>query len=147
MGNIAKKRVPLMEGMMKLPQSPGDKGHLIGSKCRSCGELFFIKREMCENCQSQDLEEIALTNTGKLYAFSVMFYPAPPPYKPPEPFVPYGLGWIELPEGLVLFSLLSENDPKKLKVGMEFELIFEKLEEDKDGNDVMVYKFQPKKAN
>jgi len=46
-----------------------------------------------------------------------------------------------------LFSLLSENDPKKLKVGMEFELIFEKLEEDKEGNDVMVYKFQPKKAN
>ena len=138
-----KKQVPLMDGMMKLPASSGDGGNLVGSKCRKCGELFFIKRDICENCQSQDIEEIALSKKGKLYAFSVMFYPAPPPYKAPDPFVPYGLGWIELPEGLILFSLLTENDPKKLKVGMEMELVFEKLEDDKDGNEVFVYKFRP----
>jgi len=146
MSTNGKKQVPLLDGMMKLPASPGDTGHLIGSKCRKCGELFFIRREICENCQSQDLEEIALSKKGKLYAFSVMFYPAPPPYKPPEPFVPYGLGWIELPEGIILFSLITENDPKKLVAGMEMELLFDKQEEDKDGNDVMVYKFQPGKA-
>ncbi len=143
MSTNGKKQVPLLDGMMKLPAFPGDTGHLIGCKCRKCGELFFIRREICENCQGQELEEIALSKKGKLYAFSVMFYPAPPPYKPPEPFVPYGLGWIELPEGIVLFSLITENDPKKLIVGMEMELLFDKLEEDKDGNDVMVYKFQP----
>ena len=143
MGNSDAKRVPLMDGMMRLPGAAGGKGQLLGSKCRKCGELFFIKRDLCENCQSPDLEETALSTTGKLYAFSVMFYPAPPPYKPPDPFVPYGLGWIELPEGLVLFSLLTENDPNKLKVGMQMELVFEKLEDDKDGNEVMVYKFRP----
>jgi uncharacterized OB-fold protein len=143
MGNSNSNRVPLMDGMMRLPGISGGKGQLLGSKCRKCGELFFIKRGLCENCQSTELEEIALSTTGRLFAFSVMFYPAPPPYKAPDPFVPYGLGWIELPEGLVLFSLLTENDPKKLKVGMEMELVFEKLEDDKDGNEVMVYKFRP----
>ena len=143
MGNNTGRQVPFKEGMMKLPQSPSDKGHLVGSKCKKCGEQFFIRRGICEKCQGRDLEDIALGNKGKLYAFSVMFYPAPPPYKPPDPFVPFGLGWIELPDGMVLYSLLTENDPKKLKVGMEMELTFEKFSEDKDGNDVMICKFKP----
>jgi len=143
MGNSDVKKIPLLNGMMRLADIAGGEGRLLGSKCRKCGELFFIKRELCECCQSPDLEEITLSTTGKLYAFTVMFYPAPPPYKPSDPFVPYGLGWIELPEGLVLFSLLTENDPKKLKAGMQMELVFEKLEDDKDGNEVMVYKYRP----
>ena len=146
MGDTVTKQVPIKEGMLELPQSPGERGHLIGSKCRKCGELFFIRRQICENCQSQDLETISLSSTGKLYAFSVMYYPAPPPYKPPEPFVPYGAGWIELPEGLVLYSLLTENDPKKLKIGMDMELVIDKFSEDKDGNEVMVCRFRPVKA-
>jgi len=48
---------------------------------------------------------------------------------------------------MVLYSLLTENDPKKLKVGMEMELTFEKFGEDKDGRDVMICKFKPAGAN
>ena len=143
MAEIIKRQIPIKEGMMRLPQSSTDKGSLIGCKCRKCGEQFFVKREICENCQSQDLDEITLSSNGKLYAFSVMFYPPPPPYKPPKPFVPFGVGWIALPEGLVIYSLLTENDPSKLKMGMEMELIFNKFDEDKDGNDLMVCMFKP----
>jgi uncharacterized protein len=143
MAEIIKKQIPIKEGMMRLPQSSTKKGSLIGCKCRKCGEQFFVKREICENCQSQDLEEITLSSNGKLYAFSVMYYPPPPPYKPAKPFVPFGVGWVELPEGLVIYSLLTENDPSKLKVGMEMELIFNKFDEDKDGNDLMVCMFKP----
>ncbi|MGD0856672.1 MAG: OB-fold domain-containing protein [Dehalococcoidia bacterium] len=145
MADITSKQVTIKEGMMKLPQSPSDKGSLIGCKCRKCGQIFFVKREMCENCQSRDLEEIPLSSTGKLYAFSIMYYPAPPPYKPANPFVPFGIGWVELPEGLVVYSLLTENDASKLKVGMNLELIFNKFSEDKDGNDVIVPMFKPVK--
>jgi uncharacterized OB-fold protein len=74
-----------------------------------------------------------------------MYYPAPPPYKPANPFVPFGIGWVELPEGLVVYSLLTENDASKLKVGMKLELIFNKFTEDKDGNDVIVPMFKPVK--
>jgi uncharacterized protein len=143
MVDASKKQLPIKEGMLKLPQSATDKGSLIGCKCRKCGELFFIKREICENCQGQDLEEVALSDTGTLYAFSVMYYPAPPPYKPANPFVPFGIGWVELPEGLVIYSLLTENDAGKLKVGMKMQLIFNKFSEDKDGNDLIVPMFKP----
>jgi uncharacterized OB-fold protein len=147
MADTVKKQVPIKEGMMKLPASPADKGSLIGCKCRKCGEKFFVKRDICENCQSQDLEEITLSDKGKLYAFSVMYFPPPPPYKPANPMVPFGIGWVELPEGLVIYSLLTENDAKKLKVGMKMELTFNKFDQDKDGNDIMVYMFKPVAAN
>jgi uncharacterized protein len=147
MADRAKKQVPIKEGMMRLPQSPSGKGSLIGSKCRKCGAQFFVKRDICESCQSQNLEEITLSDRGKLYAFSVMNYPAPPPYKPATPFVPFGVGWVELPEGLVIYSLLTENNPAKLKIGMEMELTFSKFDQDKDGNDIMVSMFKPAKSN
>jgi len=143
MGDVKARQVPFKEGMMVLPTSDGDRGNLLGSKCIKCGEQFFIRRDICENCQGRELEDILLGNRGKLYAFSVMFYPAPPPYKPPDPFIPYGLGWIEMPGGTVLYSLLTENDPKKLKVGMDMELVFDKFGQDKEGNDIMICKFKP----
>jgi uncharacterized OB-fold protein len=138
-----RKQVPIRQGMMVLPSASDEKGHLLGSRCRHCDELFFIERQLCENCQSRDLETVRLSDHGKLYAFSVMYYPAPPPYKAPEPFVPYAAGWIELPEGLVLYSLLTENDPDKLRVGMDMELVIEKFDNDEQGNDLMVCRFRP----
>jgi uncharacterized OB-fold protein len=104
-----------------------------------------MRRSRCEQCQSDNLEDIELSRRGKLYSYSIMYYPAPPPYKPPDPFVPYGLGWIELPEGLTVLSHLTENDPNKLHVGMEMELIVDKLGNDEAGNEVMYYKFRPSK--
>ncbi|MBM3183187.1 MAG: DNA-binding protein [Chloroflexi bacterium] len=139
------KQVPIKEGMIKLPASPEGQPSLLGSKCRSCGETYFIRRSRCEQCQSDDLEHIELSRRGKLYSYSIMYYPAPPPYKPSDPFVPYGLGWIELPEGLAVLSHLTENDPDKLRVGMEMELILDELEKDEMGNKVMYYKFRPVK--
>ena len=139
----SKKQIPIKEGMIKLSTQPGEHPSLLGSRCRSCGDTFFVRRARCENCQSEDLEHIELSRKGKLYSYSIMYYPAPPPYKPPEPFIPYGLGWIELPEGLMVVSHLTENDPDKLRVGMEMELVLEKLEEDESGNEVMYYKFRP----
>ena len=140
-----KKQVPVKEGMLKLPTKQGEQPRLLGSKCHACGEVYFIRRTRCEQCQSDDLQHIELSSKGKLYSYSIMYYPAPPPYKPPDPFVPYGLGWIALPEGLAVISHLTENDPNKLHVGMEMELIIDKLEEDEAGNEVMYYKFRPVK--
>lgn len=136
-------RIPVREGMLRLPRSPRDRGALLGSRCRACGELFFIRRSLCECCQAQDLEDVTLASRGRLHSFSVMYYPAPPPYAAPDPFVPYGVGWIELPDGLVIYSLLTENDPAKLRTGMDMELVIEPFRVDAAGNEVMTCRFRP----
>lgn len=64
MGNNTGRQVPFKEGMMKLPQSPSDKGHLLGSKCKKCGEQFFIRRDICEKCQGATWRR-SLSETGE----------------------------------------------------------------------------------
>jgi uncharacterized OB-fold protein len=141
---MATAQVPIRDGMMKLPGEAGNGGALLGSRCFDCGERFFVMRDICEHCQSTRLEEIQLSKTGTLYAFSVMYYPPPPPYQGGEPFSPFGIGWVELPERLVIYSLLSENNPQKLAVGMEMELIFSVFAKDEHGNEIIVPQFAPR---
>lgn len=141
---MAIAQVPIRDGMMTLPGEAGNEGALLGSRCPDCGEQFFVIREICEHCQSTQLEGIQLSKTGRLFAFSVMYYPPPPPYRGDEPFRPFGIGWIELPEGLVIYSLLSENDPTKLSVGMEMELHFKVFTTDEQGNEIIVPQFSPR---
>jgi uncharacterized protein len=66
--------------------------------------------------------------------------PQPAPYKGP---VPYALAWVELPEGVRFETLLTDCNFDALQVGMEVELVIEKLHEDEDGNEVLAYKFRP----
>jgi uncharacterized OB-fold protein len=138
-----RKQIPMAADLLRLTDSVKQKGQLIGTMCNSCGETFFGKKTICENCQSADLKEHILSNKGKLWSFTVVHFPPPPPYKSPNPFVPYGGGWVELSDGILIISLLTENDPTKLSTGMELEMIVDKLYEDEAGNDIMIYKFKP----
>jgi len=85
---------------------------------------------------------LPLSRRGTLYSFTVQRFKPPPPYKGPEPFVPYGVGMIELPEGLRVTAVLEEGDPARLQVGMEMELVVASLFEDAEGNEVLGYKFR-----
>ena len=134
-----KKAIPLKEGLFIMPLPSGEGGHLIGSKCKSCGDVFFPKREVCLGCGQADLEEIALSTRGKLDTWT------PVRQTPPGAIVtaPYGLARIELPEGVFVATVLTDCDLEKIKTGSEWELVIEKVKEDEEGNDVLAYKFRP----
>ena len=38
---------------------------------------------------------------------------------------------------------LTENDPEKLSIGMEMELVIEKFADDAEGNELVTFAFQP----
>ena len=40
-------------------------------------------------------------------------------------------------------SRLTVNDPEKLGIGMEMELVVQKFADDGDGNELMTFAFQP----
>lgn len=136
---VQRKQVPIDGRLFKLPSSPSEKAHLIGSRCRSCGETFFPKRSYCANCTSPDMEEVALSTRGKLETFTISR--ATPPGSLIQ--APYGLGYVRLPEGCIVQTVLSECDPQKLEIDMDMELVIEKIREDEEGNDVMAFKFKP----
>lgn len=140
--NDQKKRIPVREGLWVEPTSAAEQTRLIGSRCLSCGELFFPKKEiaLCGYCQSSELEEVELSRKGKVYSYSVVTQ-RPPVYYKGE--VPYALGFVELPEGIRIETLFTGCDPDSWCVGMDVEMVMEKLHEDEDGNEVMAYKFRP----
>lgn len=134
----AVKKIPVREGLWTEEDNP----HLIGSQCQSCGEVFFPKREglLCSNCQSGDLKEIILSRRGKIYSNTIVMQ-RPPVYYQGE--VPYALGFVELPEGIRIETLFTGCSPDDLHIGMDVEMVIDKLSDDEQGNEVVTYKFRP----
>ena len=136
-----KKRQKLVgEGLFKMPASSAEKPLLIGSRCIDCGEVVFPRKTLCPNCCSDRVEEFLLGPLGKLYSFTVIYQFGPLGYKGP---VSYGVAKVEMPEGLRITGYLTENDPSKLHVGMNMEIVIEKLYDDEDGTKVIGFKFKP----
>lgn len=136
------KRMPVRNGLWTDPASSGAEPRLIASQCRSCGELFFPKKEngLCGYCQSNELEEVELSGRGEVYSYTVVTQRPSEFYKGE---VPYVLGFVELPEGIRIETLFTGCDPGALHLGMDVEMVIERLHQDENGNDVMAYKFRP----
>jgi uncharacterized OB-fold protein len=144
MSDAEKKQIPIHEGLFTWPS---DDPRLIASKCKNCGQIIFPAQVSCPSCCLEDVEQILLSKRGTLWTWTVQgFYPKSPPYAgpdTPETFVPFGVGYIELSNEVRIESRLTENNPEKLKVGMEMELVVEKFKEDEEGNEVMIFAFKP----
>jgi len=132
--------IPVREGLWTTPSSPDEEPQLIATRCYSCEEILFPRRQMCLNCQSKDLEDIKLSCTGKIYSVTVVMQKPPADYHGP---VPYAFGYAELPDGVRIETLFTGCDPDTLEVGMAVELVIEKLHEDEQGNEISAYKFRP----
>ncbi len=119
-----------------------DFGHglaLTGGRCPACGRIYFPTKQVCPACFATDQEKIPLSHKGILHTFACSHMgPSGLP-------TPYPIGFIELPEGIKLFSLLTRCDPwdRVLKVGMEMEMVIETIRTDEDGNEIVGYKFRP----
>ncbi len=87
-----------------------------------------------------------LPNQGTLWTWTVQRFMPKSPYnsgETQESFTPYGVGYVELPGGVRVEGRLTENDPKKLSIGMEMEVVFEPYRKDEDGTDVIGFSFRP----
>ena len=136
------KQIPIVDGLFTWPS---DKPQLIGGRCKYCGSYFFPKTYIRHrpDCPQREVEEVLLSRRGKLKSYTWQYYQPPPPYKGPDPFVPYGIGLVELSEGLKVVGMLTGCELKDLKEGMDVELIVEKLYTDEQGNEYLTWKFSP----
>ncbi len=137
-------KVAIKDDLFTRPLEPVDKVSLAGSKCRDCSEVFLGKLSGCENCGSENVEPVGLSNEGKLYTYTVLYAPLRGDYKgPSDPFVPLGIGLIELPEGCRIMAPLTVNDPALLKIDMPMRLVVDTLYTDSQGNEVLSFKYRP----
>jgi uncharacterized OB-fold protein len=127
------ERVPIREGLF---QEGPDGGVLLGNKCKSCGQLFFPKAKLCQACLHEELEEAPLSRRGKLYSYTIAHMPSS--FFPP----PHAMGYVTFPEGVRVFAPLKIIEDKPFDVGMEMEVVIEKLA-DLDEKEVIGYVFKP----
>ena len=118
---------------------PSEKPQLIGSKCKTCGEVVFPKQPQCPVCYTETMEEILLSTRGKVYSSSVSYLP-PAMYKGP---VPYAVGHVELPERVLIATTFTEVGIEPLPIGTEVGLVIEEWGEDEEGNTIMQQRFRP----
>jgi uncharacterized OB-fold protein len=128
------KKIPFKENI--LGEQEG-KPRMLGTHCGKCGRYSFPFRQICVFCHSREVQKTFLSPRGKLHTYTICRVPVP------NTTPPYALGYIDLPEGMMVFSQLAQWDEKELKIGMEMELVQEKLKTDKEGNEVYTYKFRP----
>lgn len=136
---VEKKPQPILP-YLHLPESPGEEPYLWGSKCKSCGAVFVGGRMACSKCTSRELEEIRFSNVGEIWTFSVVHQAFP---IVPTPFV---AAIIDLPEGASVRATVYGLDPNKPDpswFGKKVQMYTEKAYTDKQGNDIIAYKFRP----
>jgi uncharacterized OB-fold protein len=126
-------RVPFKDGLI---EEVSGEWTLVGCRCQQCGQIIFPCAEVCLNCLSRDVARLNLSRTGKLYSFTIVHMPSEH-FKPP-----YAVGWIELPEGIRIFSQIRGWQEHPLKTGINMELAIEKLWEEEE-KEVIGYTFRP----
>lgn len=137
-------RVPVVESLFT---ETGDGARLLGTRCTVCGTHYFPRTTRCTNpkCRSEQVEEVLLGPKGTLFSYTVQHYAPPPPFRYDLPFQPYGVGLVELEQGLRVVGLLK-MDPVDIKIGMALELVIDRLGSDDKGRDVVTWKFAPSGA-
>ncbi len=114
---------------------------LLGTKCETCGNIFFPLRSVCPHCRRDGKPRpLALSGKGHVYTFTVIRVAS----EGFEAFTPYIVGLIQLEEGPKVTSQIVDCRPEETYIGMRVEVCFRKLrEQGKDGIICYGFKFRP----
>jgi uncharacterized OB-fold protein len=136
-----KKQNPIVP-YLRLPEAPGEEPHLWGMKCKSCGAVYLGPRLACGRCCAvENFEEIKFGGEGTLRAFTIVYMSVP------GIEVPFIAAIIDLPEGTGVRANIEGIEPDGEKVakllGKKLQMFTQKVREDREGNDVIAFKFRP----
>jgi uncharacterized OB-fold protein len=134
---------PAVEGWFTTGEQPA----LLGSRCTRCATTYFPPTSgFCRNpvCPGEEFERVELSRRGRVWSYTDAQYQPPPPYVPrTDPYEPFALAAVELPEGLVVLGQLAEGyGVADVRVGSEVELVVEPLYSD-DTGERTIWKWRP----
>ena len=125
---------------------PADEPQLIGSRCDDCGAVTFPVQSRCPRCGQATMSEVALPRRGTLVAWTTQGFPPMVPYAGDptgKSFEPFGVGLVQLDDIVRVEARLTENDPAKLRFGMDVQLAVVPFYVDDEGNEIMTFAFAP----
>lgn len=139
---MAAARRPIREGLLAGALDDLANLALSGSRCKGCGETSLGVSAVCPNCGGEDVSTLALSREGTLWTYTVVRHKPPGNYHGPDPFQPFGLGLVDLPEGIRVLSRV-EAEPDQLQIGMPLRFRPFVLRTDEAGAEVVAFSFDP----
>jgi uncharacterized OB-fold protein len=140
----------ITEGLFRVD---GDRAVLFASRRRSSGAVKFPaeRPELFDGDPEiqDDIEPIELSTAGTLYTYTTQEFAPPLPYKgnrDPLVFQPYVVGFVELPEGLLVETLIVGTTAPKLRIGQPLVSTTTTLET-ADGQSLVTFAFRPAGAS
>ncbi len=119
--------------------------NLGGSKCTTCGTVYFPPRSVCPECTShrQSIEKMVpfqLSGDGEVISYTIVHDAA----EGFEMQVPYVVALVQTVEGPILTGQVVNVEPDGVRIGLRVRATFRKLrEEGKAGVIHYGYKFAP----
>ncbi len=119
--------------------------NLGGSKCGTCGTVYFPPRPVCPTCtrHRQSIATMApfqLSGSGEVLSYTVVHEAA----EGFEMQVPYVVALVKTDEGPVLTGQVVDLDPGRIRIGLRVHATFRKLREEGAAGVIHYgYKFAP----
>lgn len=117
--------------------------HLVAQACRSCGALYFDRRNACARCFADEFDARELSTNGVVRAFTIVYRAAP------SVPAPYTSVIVDLDGGgVVKANLMGVTDPDVIRPGLSVTL--DTFEAGRDDNGVAAiafgYRITPEKS-
>jgi uncharacterized protein len=109
---------------------------LRANRCKTCGQIFFPGATLCYACFGTDLEDLILSRRGKLHSYTISHMLAA------HFAAPYAVGYVDMPEGVRIFTPIKMIEDKPFKIGMDVEVFGDSLWTE-GVTQVYGYKFMP----
>jgi uncharacterized OB-fold protein len=120
---IGENDLLIKKGVIKFPESADDRPCLIGSKCKSCGDVSYPARYFCPKCGSEG-EAFHFGAFGEIITHTTVYQGG---------FgikTPYAVGMIHFPElndpELTIVAQIVDCEPDEVYIGMPEEMIIDR---------------------
>ncbi|GAA1653271.1 hypothetical protein GCM10009790_37860 [Georgenia ruanii] len=113
----------------------GDEPHLRARECSHCGALYFDRRNACAKCFRTEFGTRALSNEGRLRAFTFVT----------RAKRPYVSAIVDLEGGgVVKANLLEVDQPGQIRPGLPVVLDTVTAGTDDDGTEAVAFGYRPR---
>lgn len=110
-----------------------DKGKVMGTRCKDCGQYFFPPRADCYACLASNMEWFEVTGAGELISYSTLRY-APAGFAED---LPYTIALLDYNDYKVFGRIDSSIPVEELSVGMKMTTVASKT-----ANGQLIYVFR-----
>jgi uncharacterized protein len=118
---------------------------LRAARCSGCDATVFPVQPSCPRCTGDDLVTEWLPDHGSLWSYTIQRFQPKTPYDgaADTEFSPYGVGYVQFDDRVIVEGRLTEHDPQRLRIGQTVAVVVEPYGVGEHGVPLSTFAFRP----